>query len=750
MEIQSGTLSVSGGTDTGAVTISAGATLQLTGTTTLNSPASVTGAGAVLVTAGTTNLNTGVTFTPTGSTTVSGGTLSFNSGVTLTFTQATTVSGGTLNFVTGSPVSLSALTVSGSGTLGGTDEVTVIGATTCSGGTMTGAARTKTSGGLTINTSLVTLTGGRILENPTGSTATMTASVSFPFNSSASIENAGLWEIPNDADFTDGGGTGTRTITNTGTIRKSGGTATTGIGSTTVFNNTAPGLVEIQSGTLAVSGSTDTGAFTISAGATLQLTGTNTFNSPASVTGAGAVTVSGGTTNFNAGVSYSITGLTTVSGGTLNFVTGSPVSLSALTLSGSGTLGGTDEVTVIGATTCSGGTMTGAARTKASGGLTINTSLVTLTGGRILENLAGSTATMTASVTFPFNNPASIENAGLWEIQNDADFTDGGGAGTRSITNSGTFRKPAGAGTSSCGSPFNNTGTVEVVAGTLQYTRGYTQTAGSTTLNGGTLTSSTTLDIQGGNFTGVGTATANLTSAGHVAPGLSIATLSLTGNYTQTSAGDLNIELGGLTPGTQYDRFAVSGIATLAGTLNVTFVNGFVPVDGNSFTILTFASSTGAFTTLNLPTLDGGAYWLTNYGPTSLTLTVALDSDGDGAPDINDCAPQDPGAFASPAEVKGDRFGSDKRTYSWTSSAPSSGSATVHDVKRGALNEFPVGGGGAETCLASGIVASSITDATVPAASSGFYYLARGRNVCGTGSYGSATDGAQRTTSACP
>ncbi len=338
----------------------------------------------------------------------------------------------------------------------------------------------------------------------------------------------------------------------------------------------------------------------------------------------------------------------------------------------------------------------------------------------------------------------------MWEIQNDADFTDNGGSGTRTITNTGTFRKSAGAGTSSCSSPFSNTGTVEALAGTLQYTRGYTQTAGSTTLNGGTVSSSTTLDVQGGNFTGVGTASANLSSSGHVAPGLSTATLGLTGNYTQTAAGDLNVELGGLTPGTQYDRFAVSGIATLAGTLNVTFVNGFVPVDGNSFTILTFASSTGSFATLNLPPLDGGAYWVTSYGPASFTLTVVLDSDGDGAPNVNDCAPQDPGAFAIPAEVKGDRFGSDKRTYSWTSSVSSSGSATVHDVMRGALNEFPVGGGGAETCLASGIVASSIADATVPAPSSGLYYLVRGRNVCGTGTYGSATSGAQRTTSACP
>jgi len=39
----------------------------------------------------------------------------------------------------------------------------------------------------------------------------------------------------------------------------------------------------------------------------------------------------------------------------------------------------------------------------------------------------------------------------------------------------------------------------------------------------------------------------------------------------------LNIELGGTTAGTQYDRLRVSGTATLASALNVTLANGFTP-----------------------------------------------------------------------------------------------------------------------------------------------------------------------------
>jgi hypothetical protein len=69
---------------------------------------------------------------------------------------------------------------------------------------------------------------------------------------------------------------------------------------------------------------------------------------------------------------------------------------------------------------------------------------------------------------------------------------------------------------------------------------------------------------------------------------------------------------------------------------------------------------------------------------------------------------------------------------------------------RGALRQFPVGTGGSETCLASGVAGASTIEATTPAGGAGFYYLVRGRNVCGSGTYGFATSGAERITTACP
>ncbi len=53
--------------------------------------------------------------------------------------------------------------------------------------------------------------------------------------------------------------------------------------------------------------------------------------------------------------------------------------------------------------------------------------------------------------------------------------------------------------------------------------------------------------------------------------------LSISGKYTQTATGSLNVELGGTTAGSQYDELVVSGTAMLGGTVNVSLINGFQP-----------------------------------------------------------------------------------------------------------------------------------------------------------------------------
>ena len=62
---------------------------------------------------------------------------------------------------------------------------------------------------------------------------------------------------------------------------------------------------------------------------------------------------------------------------------------------------------------------------------------------------------------------------------------------------------------------------------------------------------------------------------------------------------------------------------SLAGTLNVSLVNGFVPTAGNSFQIITYMGTlTGDFSTENFPSLGNGDKFTTSSGSGSYTLSV--------------------------------------------------------------------------------------------------------------------------------
>ena len=89
-----------------------------------------------------------------------------------------------------------------------------------------------------------------------------------------------------------------------------------------------------------------------------------------------------------------------------------------------------------------------------------------------------------------------------------------------------------------------------------------------------------------GGFFGPGTANFN----GGLAPGASPAEVSFEGNLTLADTNTLFIEIGGITPGSQYDRLTIAGNASLDGTLDVSLINGFTPSGGQQFTILTASS----------------------------------------------------------------------------------------------------------------------------------------------------------------
>ena len=122
------------------------------------------------------------------------------------------------------------------------------------------------------------------------------------------------------------------------------------------------------------------------------------------------------------------------------------------------------------------------------------------------------------------------------------------------------------------------------------------------------------------------------------------------------------------------------------------------------------------------------------------------DADRDGMRDGLDCAPADGTAFVVPREVSGVRFRS-ASGLDWNGAAAGSGTGARYDVVRGTLQ---AGAGGGATCLANDAAARTLTDASVPAPGTAFTYIVRASNACGTGTFGAASSGLPRNSSACP
>jgi subtilisin-like proprotein convertase family protein len=80
---------------------------------------------------------------------------------------------------------------------------------------------------------------------------------------------------------------------------------------------------------------------------------------------------------------------------------------------------------------------------------------------------------------------------------------------------------------------------------------------------------------------------------------------------------------------------------------------------------------------------------------------------------------------------------------------PDAGVGTLYDVMRGRVDELPTGSGASEVCLDSGRVETTFDSGSDPAPGVAYYYLVRGSNACGGGTYGLATSG-ERTITICP
>jgi hypothetical protein len=83
------------------------------------------------------------------------------------------------------------------------------------------------------------------------------------------------------------------------------------------------------------------------------------------------------------------------------------------------------------------------------------------------------------------------------------------------------------------------------------------------------------------------------------------------------------VELGSPVP--RGFSFFFGNSAALDGTLNIMLLISFVPDLGEAFEIMTFASRSGTFGTINGTSIAAGKRFDVIYGSTSVTLEVGTD-----------------------------------------------------------------------------------------------------------------------------
>lgn len=94
-------------------------------------------------------------------------------------------------------------------------------------------------------------------------------------------------------------------------------------------------------------------------------------------------------------------------------------------------------------------------------------------------------------------------------------------------------------------------------------------------------------------------------------------------DFQQTATGSMQVEIGGVALNA-FDRLNLNGAASLAGSLNLSLIGGFVPVAGQTFNILTAtAGISGTFATVTQPAgMPAGLSFAVSYSAFIVQLTV--------------------------------------------------------------------------------------------------------------------------------
>ncbi len=548
---------------------------------------------------------------------------------------------------------------------------------TNTGGTITALAGTGTNAGGSVVINGATITGGTLNTLGTG----VNAGVIIAQNNGVlnGVTNKGTIQTPNNTTaFLEG------TVTNNGSLQLNsvgngtflgiiGNVTLNGTGAVTLSNNGNNIIFAQTSGNTLTNSSTIQGAGNlgdsnltlvnatagkISANDTTALvidTGSGGFNNLGTVSAAKGSTLQINPNgqpflNFTNAADGTLTGGTYLATGTIQFgSTGTSIlnDNANITLTGTSAqllnLGGQNLLTPlasIGAGSSFG--VTAGAKFTTVGNFTNNGTLTVGGNSRFavngnLTNFSGTTltgGTYNVTGTFQFKDANIVINAANITLngtkaliinQNKvnglAKFATNGAKGSFTLSGNANFTTVGN---------LANAGTMKVSKGstlTVAANSSYTQTGGKTTVDG-TLTTTGTGDItisKGALFGNGGDLNGNVSSSGTINIGDALhkaGTLTVGGTYTQSSAGVLAVDIGGLTAGSQFDQLTVTNAASLNGILNLGLINGFVPTLGETFDILNASAVTGTFSTVNGTGINSNEHFVVVYNPTNVTLDV--------------------------------------------------------------------------------------------------------------------------------
>jgi alpha-L-arabinofuranosidase len=117
--------------------------------------------------------------------------------------------------------------------------------------------------------------------------------------------------------------------------------------------------------------------------------------------------------------------------------------------------------------------------------------------------------------------------------------------------------------------------------------------------------------------------------------------INVSGDFSQTSAGTLTVQLGGSPASLMFGTMNVGGTAMLDGTLAAVLVSGYSPAISDDFTLMNYSSESGSFSAAQLPSNPTYAF---AYGvnptymgvgalPASTTTTVNVSAGGNTTTD---------------------------------------------------------------------------------------------------------------------